>query len=401
MDKKALGLIIAAITTVVCGTASNSVAALAPPTGVATNVDVGFFYDRLTPYGDWWEHPRWGWVWSPRDVAVGWRPYTLGRWIYTDDYGWLWESDEDWGWACFHYGRWDWDNNFGWFWVPGSYWGPAWVGWRTGPGLIGWCALPPVIGWQSNVGLVFDGVSLGDIPARRWVFVEASFFDAPRLDDHILLFSRNITLLRETRPFARFESVDGRIVNRAFSARQIEEFTHRPVTRFRVRHVESPAAMHVFREHDGEIALFTPHVRRGPAGVVPPAPGELERRQRAERSHLQEQQQAERSRQEQRHRAEHAGPGAQTEQLQRRQEAERQALQSEHQRQQQLLEGRQQRERGGPAAQQPSRLRAPGMTGRTREPSAHPERMPEQQGRPSESRHPGETPEQRGREQPR
>ncbi len=115
-------------------------------------IDIGFFYDRLAPYGDWRQHAQWGWVWSPRGVPINWRPYTYGHWVYTDDYGWLWESDEDWGWACFHYGRWDWDDEFGWFWVPGSYWGPAWVAWRTGPGVIGWCPLPPPVRWRGRSG---------------------------------------------------------------------------------------------------------------------------------------------------------------------------------------------------------------------------------------------------------
>jgi hypothetical protein len=346
------------MTVVVCGTASNSFAALAPATEAVTNVDIGFFYDRLAPYGDWRQHARWGWVWCPRDVAVGWRPYTLGHWVYTDDYGWLWESDEDWGWACFHYGRWDWDDDLGWFWVPGSYWGPAWVAWRTSPGLgsptpnsalgvpfIGWCPLPPLVRWQPNVGLAFHGVDLDDIPSRRWVFVESRFFDMPRLHEHILLVSRNVTLIRETRTVVRFESIDGRIVNRAFSNREIEGFTHRPVTHLRVRHVDNPAAMRVFRERDGEIALFTPRIQRGAAGLVPPGPGEFERRQEAERAQLQEHQRAEQLRQQERHEAERAAPGVRREQLQQQQEAERRALQSEHARQQRQLESRQFRQR--------------------------------------------------------
>jgi hypothetical protein len=143
------------------------------------------------------------------------------------------------------------------------------------------------------VGLAFNGVDLDDIPFRRWVFVEASFFDVPRLHDHILLVSRNVTIIRETRTLVRFESVDGRIVNRAFSDREIHEFTHRPVAHFRVRHVDNPAAMRVFRERDGGIALFTPRIRRGAAGLVPPGPGDFERRHEAERAQLQEQQRAE------------------------------------------------------------------------------------------------------------
>ena len=353
MDRKALGLTITAMIMVVCSMGSNGLVEPARATQTVINVDVSFFYDRLAPYGDWREHPTWGWVWCPRNVGVDWRPYTLGHWVYTDDYGWLWESDEDWGWACFHYGRWDWDNDLGWFWVPGSYWGPAWVAWRTGPGFIGWCPLPPPVHWRPNVGLEFGSVDLEALPARRWVFVETRFFDMPRLHEHLQLVSRSVTLLPETRAVVRFESIDGRIVDRAFSAGQIEEFTHRPVTHFRVRHVDSPPAIRVFREHDGEIAVFGPRIRSGPAGLVPPQPGELERRQRAERSQLQEQQRAEQFRQQERHQAERGAPGVGEERLQRRLEAERQALQGEHERQQRLLENRHQRQReelGSPQA---------------------------------------------------
>jgi hypothetical protein len=360
MDAKACRwMLIAAVLWILGGIGlPNSPKAAQAQTSVS--LDVGFFYDRLAPYGDWREHPTWGWVWSPRGMAVSWRPYTLGHWAYTDDFGWLWESDLDWGWACFHYGRWDWDDDFGWFWVPGFDWGPAWVAWRTGPEFIGWCPLPPVAGWQVGVGLELHGLDLNDLPARRWVFVPAPFFAAPRLHEHIVLMSRNVTLFGETRNVTRFESVEGRVVNNSISARQIEEFTHRPVERFRVRHVDSAAAMRLPHEGAGEIHVFSPRVRPGPAGLMPPRPGELERRQGAERSQLQEQQRAEESRQQERFRTERAAPGGATEQLQRQQEAERRALQSEHERQQRLLENRHQHQReefglaqGGPEGRRP------------------------------------------------
>ena len=60
----------------------------------------------------------------------GWRPYTHGRWVYSDDHGWIWASDEPFGWATYHYGRWAWINNCGWVWIPGDQWAPAWVSWR-------------------------------------------------------------------------------------------------------------------------------------------------------------------------------------------------------------------------------------------------------------------------------
>ncbi len=359
MDRKALHLTIRVTLIVVGGLGwgartqntawAGPAAGYAPPppqpTAPGPVVDIGFFYDRLAPYGDWRQHPQWGWVWSPRGVPVDWRPYTYGRWIYTDDYGWLWESDEDWGWACFHYGRWGWDNDFGWYWMPGAYWGPAWVAWRSGPGVIGWCALPPPVRWRPGFGLDFGGFNLDSLPPWQWVFVNAQFFDAPQLRNYILVPSRSVVFVPQTRPFVRFNFVDGRIVNFAFSVGFIEGFTRHSVRHFHVRHVESPSATRLGRERDGEVSVFTPQVRRGAAGLRPPGREETERRQGTERAQLQEQQRAEQSRQQERHQAERTAPGVTQQPLQQRQEAEQQALQNEHQRQQQALENRQKQER--------------------------------------------------------
>src|SRR5262249_28275333 len=69
------------------------------------------FRTALEPYGSFQRVERWGEVWVPNDVASDWRPYTVGHWIYSADYGWYWNSDEAeaaWGWIVFHYGRSGW-----------------------------------------------------------------------------------------------------------------------------------------------------------------------------------------------------------------------------------------------------------------------------------------------------
>ena len=64
------------------------------------------FYRKLEPYGAWRESADYGYVWQPRAAqSRNWRPYTDGRWAYTDA-GWTWVSDEPFGWATYHYGRW-------------------------------------------------------------------------------------------------------------------------------------------------------------------------------------------------------------------------------------------------------------------------------------------------------
>ena len=86
------------------------------------------FYRKLEPYGDSTETGDYGYVFQPRQAAHSrdWRPYTNGRWVYTDA-GWTWISDEQFGWATYHYGRWIRLRSVGWVWVPGEQWAPAWV----------------------------------------------------------------------------------------------------------------------------------------------------------------------------------------------------------------------------------------------------------------------------------
>ena len=58
------------------------------------------FYAPLTPQGTWVEVGSYGRCWHPAHLAVEWRPYCYGHWVWTDC-GWYWESDEPWAWACY------------------------------------------------------------------------------------------------------------------------------------------------------------------------------------------------------------------------------------------------------------------------------------------------------------
>jgi hypothetical protein len=107
------------------------------------------FRTALEPHGRWQHHARFGDVWVPANRVRDWRPYTAGRWVYTNDWGWYWESDVSeagWGLITYHYGRWALDDELGWYWVPGEEWSPAWVQWRrprTDVEYVGWAPLPP------------------------------------------------------------------------------------------------------------------------------------------------------------------------------------------------------------------------------------------------------------------
>jgi hypothetical protein len=101
------------------------------------------FEEPLAEHGRWIDTPEYGRVWQPNEQPEDWRPYTNGRWEYTD-YGWTWASSEPWGWACYHYGNWTYYPRCGWVWVPGVVWSPAWVVWRECDDYIAWAPAPPV-----------------------------------------------------------------------------------------------------------------------------------------------------------------------------------------------------------------------------------------------------------------
>ena len=95
------------------------------------------------------------WLWRPATVALGWSPFTVGRW--TDWYGdQTWIPGEPFGYITHHYGNWVYAGN-DWYWAPpvasvsvgmplldvGFYWYPGRVFWiHTGP-YVGWVPLAP------------------------------------------------------------------------------------------------------------------------------------------------------------------------------------------------------------------------------------------------------------------
>jgi hypothetical protein len=95
---------------------------------------------ELDYYGDWYDTPDYGWVWSPHIVTVGWAPYRFGCWRWYPSYGWTWISYEPWGWAPYHYGRWAYYRSR-WCWVPHGGFGITVSSWSWHPSLVvffGW-----------------------------------------------------------------------------------------------------------------------------------------------------------------------------------------------------------------------------------------------------------------------
>ncbi len=193
---------------------------------VSNSVD---FRTALEPYGAWQTNKRWGAVWVPAHVTRDWRPYTVGHWVYSDDYGWYWVSDNaeaDWGWVTYHYGRWATDADLGWVWIPGDEWAPAWVDWRQGDDYVGWAPLPP-----DELIVAYD-----DDPAY-WSFVRPRDLVAVRLAGAFLPLARRGEFLRQTVVVNRTVAMRDRhvAVNPGIAPARIAAAAGRPIRTYDVR----------------------------------------------------------------------------------------------------------------------------------------------------------------------
>jgi hypothetical protein len=219
-----------------------------------SDVDTSYFYNYLSPYGSWVSMRPYGYVWIPRHMGYRWRPYTYGRWGWTD-YGWTWISEYEWGWIPFHYGRWGWDNDFGWFWVPGTVWGPAWVIWRSSDLYMGWAPLPPDAEFGMGVGLS----GYFDIPDHYWIFIEGRYFLEPHLYTHALPYERNLTIVRYTTVHKNILVRDNRIINEGIDLNLIRNVTRKNITREVIRDEPRPG---LTRVGAGEVRIYRPAIKQ-------------------------------------------------------------------------------------------------------------------------------------------
>jgi len=228
------------------------------------------FYDRLAPYGNWiWLQGQY--VWVPDRVGPYWRPYTVGRWVFTDRYGWMWASNEPFGWATYHYGRWGFSNRVGWFWVPGSRWAPAWVSWRQSNDYLAWAPLPPTP--DEGLGL---SITVGTVPDYYWQVVPNGEFLSDDLPRKIVRDKdRFRPILRETQPLGNVAVTNNNVVvNNVVNLNFVEEMTKKKVV---VHKVEKTKDEGKAGKVEGEaIEIFQPAPEQKPAVVAPPAPKQIE-----------------------------------------------------------------------------------------------------------------------------
>ncbi len=222
------------------------------------NLDDSYFYNELEPYGVWVSFRPYGYVWIPRNVGYSWRPYTRGRWAWTD-YGWTWVSVERWGWIAFHYGRWGWDRRMGWFWVPDVVWGPAWVAWRWGDSHIGWAPLPPGVPFVPGRGF---GPHRWDIAGDHWNFVHGRYFMDRGLDRWVLPVERNYTIINMTSLKVNVDVRDKRVYNEGVDPDHVRRMTSRTVERLSLKDANRAGEA---RESGRDLVLFKPEIKRNEA----------------------------------------------------------------------------------------------------------------------------------------
>jgi hypothetical protein len=239
-----------------------------PPPRPILDLDITLFYDELSPYGEWIYIDAYGWIWAPRVVPMGWKPYTHGKWIYTD-HGLMWISKYKWGWAPFHYGRWLYDPYYGWIWIPGKTWGPAWVAWSHGIGYIGWAPLPPQVRWSVGIGLDFGDIDINVvIQPHFWCFITEHRLLHPSIHGYIIPPARNVTVVKKIKHVTKYVVVEKKIVNKSFTVEGIRKAVGRPFTPIKVVDIDS-AAIHGKSAKGKGVQMYRPALKDPPRGKTP------------------------------------------------------------------------------------------------------------------------------------
>ncbi len=210
-------------------TRARVVSGAGPTSGYST------FYTKLEPHGAWLETADYGYVWQPREAesSQSWRPYTNGRWVYTDA-GWTWISEEPFGWATYHYGRWTRLRGIGWVWVPGQQWAPAWVSWRKSNDYVGWAPLPPEARFDQRTGIHNWSDNYYDIGPDQYCFVATREFGAQRAESTILPPERNVAIVNQTTNVTNITYNNTTIVNEGPNYDEVSAQSREPMQRFRL-----------------------------------------------------------------------------------------------------------------------------------------------------------------------
>ena len=223
-------------------------------------IEIDYFYDELEPYGQWVWHPRFGYVWLPETVSPYWRPYTVGQWVSTDEYGWYWNSYEPFAWAVYHYGRWGYDPDYGWFWVPGDTWAPAWVQWRYSDEYVGWAPIGPGIhGYAYGMPTAYDPPI-----AESWVFVQPRYMTSRDVSHYAVPVAGLRIVFRGATQVYRPQFRGGAVYNYGIPRDRVVHITKRPIVVQKIHKFDRKGGE--FDEGDGRrrgINIYAPGLAKG------------------------------------------------------------------------------------------------------------------------------------------
>jgi hypothetical protein len=227
-----------------------------PPVPGEFGISFGVFYSSLDPHGEWISLESGLYAWHPSHVSRHWRPYTFGRWVWSED-GWYWASDEPWGWAVYHYGRWYYDDYYGWMWVPGYDWAPAWVEWRYSGDVIGWAPLSPYAVFSIGAGITYQHAWV--TPGFYWSFVGARYICEQRVYRHFYREEQNRRYIGLTRSAGAVGYENNRIVTHGPERSFVEQRTGRPIREANIIPVNTRSQERVLRQGGREsIRVYRP-----------------------------------------------------------------------------------------------------------------------------------------------
>ena len=232
---------------------------------------IAFFEESLAADGVWLWHSTYGRVWRPHQIGPEWRPYMYGRWAYTNEYGWIWVSQERWGWVVYHYGHWVWTSEYGWVWVPRDMWAPSWVEWCYGKGYVGWSPMPPDPFWT-------DGYYYGSWDcssprySSRWVYVSESNFLSANVSAHVVASAQVAVVARGTTNVTNYARGREGMVNRSIDVTKLQAVTGKAVRPVRIVQSSQPGPMRLGAQ---ELTIFKPISASDPFKKSPSAKPEL------------------------------------------------------------------------------------------------------------------------------
>ncbi len=250
-----------------------------PPVAPQGKVSVEYFYDTLSPYGNWVKVEEFGYCWQPSAVVldINWRPYRdRGRWIWTDA-GWFWQSGYSWGWAPFHYGRWHYHGRHRWIWTPDTVWAPAWVHWRSNDAYVGWAPLPPRAKFGLDVGFSWQGKNVGvdfnfGLGTRDFVFVASGGFLRHDLVKTCVPPTRVTNVYKETTIIKNtYITKHKTVINRGVDVQRIQRASKQELRPVRLMTMKTAGGRPVTgsRPVKGQLSVFRPQVDNSKPKTTP------------------------------------------------------------------------------------------------------------------------------------